>query len=100
VGFHVVGVVELAGHPVPGGIAGADLLEATQREIDVALATGGENQVGAVRAHDLLALVAHPLRHDDRAAIALHRRHECAGDAGVAGRALEHAHARPEPRAR
>ena len=96
VGLDVVGVVELAGHPVAGRVAGADLLEAAQREIDVALAARREDQVGAVRARDLLALVAHSLGHDDRAPVALDGRDEGAGDPGVSGGALEHAHARAQ----
>src|SRR5205823_14657607 len=92
----VVGVVELARHPVPGRVAGADLRKALERQVHVALAAGREDEIGAVRAHDLLALVAHTLGHHHRAGITLHRRHECARDAGVAGRALEHAHARLE----
>src|SRR5262249_15106284 len=99
-GLDVVGVRELAGHPVAGGIAAADLVEPLQREIHVALAARREDEVGAVRAHDLLALVAHSRGHDDRAPIALHRGDERAGDAGVAGGALEHAHARLEIAAR
>src|SRR5207248_1595081 len=51
-------------------------------------------------AHDLLALLAHALRHDDRAAVPLDRRHERTGDAGVASRALQHAHAGLEIAAR
>src|SRR6266851_3886407 len=95
-GLDVVGVVELARDPVARPVARADLLEAPEREVHVALAAGREDEVGAVGAHDLLALLAHPLGHDDRAAIALDGRDEGAGDPGVAGRALEHAHPRAE----
>src|SRR5262245_51727737 len=100
VGFDVVGVVELPRHPVPRRIAGADLLEAPQRQIDVALAPRREDQVSAVRAHDLLALVTHSFGHDDRAPVALNGRDEGAGDAGVPGRAFEHPDARPQVAAR
>src|SRR4029077_5129007 len=86
VDFDVVGVVELPGHPVAGRIAPANLGKTLQREVDVALAAGREDHGGPVSAKYLLALLAHPLRHDDRAAIALHRRHECAGDTRIAGR--------------
>src|SRR5262249_11942204 len=96
VGLDVVGVVELPGHPVAGRIAPADLLETVQREIDVALTAGREDQVGAVGAHGLLAPLANAPRTDDRPAIPLPRRYERAGDAGVAGGALQHAHARLE----
>src|SRR5262249_25666181 len=89
----VVGVVELPRHPVAGGIARADLRETLEGQVYVALAAGREDEVGAVRAHDLLSLVAHTLRHDDRAAIPLHGGDERARDARVAGRAFEHAHA-------
>ena len=99
-GLDVVGVVELGGHPIAGRIAGADLSQARQREIHVALAARSEHEVGAVGAHDLLALLAHALRHDDRAAVPLDRRHERTGDAGVASRALQHAHAGLEIAAR
>ena len=63
----VVGVVELPGHPVAGGISGADLLEALQRRSTSLSPPRREDELGAVRAHDLLALVAHALGHDDRA---------------------------------
>src|SRR5581483_12345035 len=89
----VVGIRELARHPVTLGIAAPDLLEPLEREIDIALAPRREDEVGAIRAHDLLALLAHAGRHDDGAPIALDRGHERARDAGVARRALEHAHA-------
>src|ERR1043166_4217530 len=79
--------------PVVVVIAPADLCEPLQREIHVALAARREDERGAVRAHDLLALVAHALGHDDCARIALHRGDERAGDTGVAGGALEHGHA-------
>jgi hypothetical protein len=62
-------------------------------QVHVALAPRREDEVGAVGAHDLLALIAHALRHDDRAAITLHRGDERARDACVSGRAFEHAHA-------
>src|SRR5712691_8843912 len=91
-----LGVVELPRDPVAWPVARADLLEAPEREIHVALAAGREDEVGAVGAHDFLTLLAHPLGHDDRAAIALDGRDEGAGDPGVAGRALEHAHPRVE----
>jgi hypothetical protein len=39
-----------------------------------------EDEIGAVGAHDLLALVAHALGHHDRAAVALHGGHEGARD--------------------
>src|SRR2546421_5850558 len=89
----VVGVVELAGHPVAGAVTRADLPQTLEREVHVALAAGREDEVGPVGAHDLLALVAHALGHDDRAAIAFDGSHERAGDPGIPGRALEHAHA-------
>jgi hypothetical protein len=71
-------------------------LSALQRQIDVALAALCEDEIGAVSAHDLLALVAHAFGHHDRAAVALHGGHEGAGDSGVAGGALEHTHARAQ----
>src|SRR5207248_1751204 len=89
----VVGVVELPRHPVAGEIARANLGQALERQIDVAFAARREHEVGAVGARDLLALLAHAFRHHHRAAIALHSGHERARDAGVARRALQHAHA-------
>src|SRR5438445_799137 len=70
--------------------------ETSRGQIDVALAAFGEDELGAVRAHDLLALVAHPFGHHDRARVALDRRHPRARDTGIAGRALQHAHARSQ----
>src|SRR5262249_9530160 len=96
----VVRVVELPGHPVARAIARANLFQAVQRQVDVALAARREDEIGAVGAHDLLALVAHTLGHHDRATVALDGGDEGAGDPGVAGRALEHAHARAEVAAR
>src|SRR5262249_4886268 len=75
----VVGVVELPGDPVAGTIARVNLFQAVQRQVDVALAALCEDEVGAVRAHDFLALVAHALGHHDRAPIALDGGHEGAG---------------------
>src|SRR5262249_29658663 len=86
------GVVELPGDPVASGIGRPDLLQLLQREIHVALAALGEDELRAVGAHDLLALLAHALGHDDGAGIALHRGHPRAGDACVARGALQHAH--------
>src|SRR5262249_3089288 len=67
VGLDVVRVVELPGHPVAMRLAGADLLEATQRQIHIALTAWREDQRRAVEAHDLLPLVAHAFGHHDRA---------------------------------
>ena len=92
----VVGIVELPRHPVARRIRGADLPELAEGKIHVALAALGEDELGAVGAHDLLALLAHALGHDDGARIALDRRHPGAGDAGVARGAFEDAHARRE----
>src|SRR5215468_1671435 len=69
--LHVVGVVELPGDPVASGIGGPDLLQLLQREIHVALPALGEDEPRPVGAHDLLALLAHALGHDDGARVAL-----------------------------
>src|SRR5262249_52440091 len=69
VGVDVVGIAELPGHPVAIGVSRADRLELLQRQIHVALTPRGEDQLGAVRAHDLLALLAHAFRHHHRARI-------------------------------
>jgi hypothetical protein len=92
----IVRVVKLAGHPVAAGGGISDLVEPLQREIDVALATGSEDEAGPVGAHDLLAFLAHALRHDDGAGVALDRGDPRAGDSGVTRRALEHLDALPE----
>src|SRR4030095_12750582 len=83
----IVGVVELARYPVAPGLGGADLGEAGEREIHVALAPRREHERRAVGAHDLLTLLAHALRHHDGAGIALDRGHPRAGDGRVAARA-------------
>src|SRR6266508_1922076 len=92
VGLDIVRVVELAGHSVPVRVSAANLLEVQEGQVDIALAAGREDQPGAVGAHDLLPLVAHALGHDDRAGVALDGGDPRAGDAGIAGGALEHAH--------
>src|SRR5262245_43903404 len=96
----VVAVVELPRHPVAIGRLGGERLEAREGQVDVALSARGEDQRSAVGLHDLLALLAHALGHDDGARITLHRGDPRAGDAGVARRALEHAHAAAEVTAR
>src|SRR5260370_17392627 len=62
VGLHVVGVVELAGYPVAAGGRVADLAEALEREIHVALPPRGQDHLRPVPPHHLPPLLPHALR--------------------------------------
>ena len=64
-----------------------------------------EPHLGAVEAHELLALAAHPLRHREHQLVAARRADEGEGDPGVAGGRLDdrgaaRARSRPAPRRR